>query len=108
LCIPDGYQVNSCPTLQLFSGRGIAREPAGFQRTTALKRKATWSSVHAKFESTVCAEVAVAAVGVAAAAAVGVAAAAWEVSTSIALSLLAGVAAVVEARAFFLGGMVLA
>lgn len=72
--------------------------PAGFQRTTALKSMETWSSVHGEARSTVCAKLAVIAVGVSTA---------CGVSTSIASSLLAGVA-VVDARAFFFGGIMLA
>lgn len=79
-------------------GWDVARAPAGFQRTTALKSMETWSSVHGEARSTVCARLVATAVGVSTA---------CGVSMSIASSLLAGVA-VVDARAFFFGGMVLA
>lgn len=71
----------------------VADAPAGFQRMTALSSIDTWSSVHGDVRSTNGTSFAAVVVGVSAA---------CGVSTSMASSLLAGVA-VVDARLFFFG-----
>lgn len=81
---------------QKSSWNRLVHAPAGFHRTTALSSIETWSSVHGEARSTAGAGGAAEFVGVSAA---------CGVSTSIASSLLAGVA-VVDARPFFLGGIV--
>lgn len=75
----------------------VADAPAGFQRITALSSIETWSSVHGEVRSTEGVSFAATVVGVSAA---------CGVSTSMASSLLAGVA-VVEARFFFFGPILL-
>lgn len=98
LCIPGRFDVSKedVGELEWVLVVGRAGAPAGFHWMTALSNIDTWSSVQGEAMLTVDARVSAAGVGVPAG---------CGVSTSIASSLLAGVA-VVDVRPFFFGPIV--